>query len=101
MALKCFSIDLNCPGTQYAAFDMNQQQQQKALQHVNRYWGNKPCPCCGMANWIIQDKITMMPNVDGQNIDLGQGLGFIVGRCNTCSFSIFFNAATAGVTEGK
>jgi len=76
---------------------MDSQQQQKAMNHIQKHWGNKPCPCCGSTNWGLKDKLAMMPHVKDQSINLNSGYAYITATCSNCSYSIFFNAVDTGI----
>ena len=76
---------------------MTQQQRQKALNHVQKHWGNKPCPCCGSNSWGVEDELGVVLKVEGQDINATSGYPFVIGRCSNCQYSIFFNAVGVGV----
>ncbi len=77
---------------------MNQEQQQKAGQHIHLHWGSKACPCCGqVATWTIHPKAVLMANInENRLIDPAAGFACVVVHCNICKYVMHFNALEIG-----
>ena len=75
---------------------MYEQQFQNATNHVQYYFGDKPCPtCANLQGWFVFDKVVMAP-VLLHGGAWTAGPGFIVASCPSCGHTVFFNAAIAG-----
>lgn len=73
----------------------------KVIQHLNKKWGNRPCPMCGSNSWNVSDTVYEMREFHGGNLVLGTGPIYPVVpvSCNNCGNSVMVNALLSGAVD--
>lgn len=64
--------------------------------------GGCTCPVCGDKHWNVNDTLFQSLEFTGLDLKIGKGMSmlpFIVLTCNTCSYTMFFNAIKCGVLK--
>jgi hypothetical protein len=77
---------------------MRPEQLQRALDWLNDKWTNKDCPFHGATNWGLNVALVEVRTLD-PNLDPGGSAAYplVMATCATCGFTVFLNAAKAGV----
>ena len=67
---------------------------EKVLEWINNNWvGSKECQICGQIDWVIMEEIWQMGHfVEGKLFSSGPILPLVALMCNSCGYTIFFNA---------
>jgi len=77
---------------------LTKEQQEKAIQHLNKKWTNKTCPVCQGNTWDVHPELYEMRQFNGGDMVLGGPLiPLLVVECKNCGNTISINAMRAGV----
>ena len=73
---------------------------ERAMEWLNKHWNTpKACPICSNNNWGISESVVEVREFHQGHVLYGGPIYplFLV-MCNTCAYTIFFNALLAGFT---
>lgn len=79
---------------------LSKSQRELILQKIGNIWkSDPPCPICSSPSWGVTNILEMKEFNEG-NYCPGAAITPLVGvKCNTCSYTILFNAIALGIVD--
>lgn len=82
---------------------LNEEQQDKLVQELDKKWKNKTCEICGENTWLIDDTVFELREFHGAKTLLGAGAikPLITIACKSCGNTKVLNAIHLGVIDAN
>ncbi len=81
--------------------EMNLEQMRQAIDWIEGYHQNRSCPICASQTWVVVDHLVQAPVYSMTATTSGTTYPQVLLVCNTCGYTLSFNAVVMGIVPTK